>query len=145
LGRPWSSWACYTCPAHSKRDEVSASKSLTSSGRREALRSDWEAAAQLLTRDLQETGSSSWCSRCSMCVDTGKQRGRSDQGRDERDGEEVQSCVPRTRVRPPLPLYLAPLGRSAKKKGFSANWKSLSLSFSVGGAWCCIVEARPHG
>jgi hypothetical protein len=48
-----------------------------------------------------------------MCVDSEKQRGRSDQGRDERDGEEVQSCVPRTRVHPFLPLYLAPLDRSA--------------------------------
>jgi hypothetical protein len=72
-----------------------------------------------------------------MCVDTGKQRGRSDQGRDERDGEEVQSCVPRTRVRPPLPLYLAPLGRSAKKKDFPLTGNlshSLSLLVVLGAA-----------
>jgi hypothetical protein len=78
-----------------------------------------------------------------MCVDSEKQRGRSDQGRDERDGEEVQSCVPRTRVRPSLPLYLAPLSRSAGEVlPLTGN---LSHSLSVGGVWCCIVEARPHG
>jgi hypothetical protein len=48
-----------------------------------------------------------------MCVDSGKQRGRSDQGRDARDDVEGQSRVPHTRVRPSLPLYLAPLDLSA--------------------------------
>jgi hypothetical protein len=79
----------------------------------EAAPCSWEAAAQLLARDLRETGSSSWCSRCSMCVDSEKQRGRSDQGRDARDDVDEQSRVPRTRVRPSLPLYLAPLGLAA--------------------------------
>jgi hypothetical protein len=39
-----------------------------------------EGAAQLTARALRETGSSTWCSRCGMCVDSGEQGGHSDQG-----------------------------------------------------------------
>jgi hypothetical protein len=72
-----------------------------------------------------------------MCVDSGKQRGRSDQGRDARDGVEGQSRVPRTRVRPSLPLYLAPLGLSAGSV-LTLDWKSLSLSL----CWWCLELHR---
>jgi hypothetical protein len=41
-----------------------------------------EAAAQLPARALRETGSSSWCSRCGVCMDFGEQGGHSDQGQD---------------------------------------------------------------
>jgi hypothetical protein len=72
-----------------------------------------------------------------MCVDSGKQRGCSDQGRDAHDDMEGQSRVPRTRVRPSLPLYLAPLGLSARGV-FTLDWKSLSLSL----CWWCLVLHR---
>jgi hypothetical protein len=74
----------------------------------------YEAAAQLPARALRKTESSSWCSRCGVCVDSGGQGGHSDQGQDARDSVDEQSCAPRTRVRPSLPLYLAPLGLAAR-------------------------------
>jgi hypothetical protein len=42
---------------------------------------------------------------------------------------DEQSRVPRTRVRPSLPLYLAPLGLAAGC--VFLDWKSLSLSLSL--------------
>jgi hypothetical protein len=69
-----------------------------------------------------------------MCVDSGKQRGCSDQGRDAQDGVEGQSLVPRTRVRPSLPLYLAPLDLSVGRVFllWTGNlFHSLSLSLLV--------------
>jgi hypothetical protein len=94
----------------------------------EAAPCSWEVVAQLLARDLRETGSSSWCSHCSICVDSREQQGRSDQGRDAWDGVDEQSRVPRTRVCPSLPLYLAPLGLAARGVCFWARNLSHSLS-----------------